>query len=224
MSFVVGIVGLICYILYFIYDSAKAEAYNKINKKTIETNHIIMANWYRSVVDKEYERNFSFMDKDIRNDVLEVLNTFEHFKPVKEEFDRLPYFEGGILNYLCFRKSVGTYTGKHIMQIIYMGLQGKLLYEDAWMGIDSPGPTNEDLWWLHLDLMKWLEEQLKSHGVNEVMMFKPGHSREIWTEERAATETRMTDINEKFKIQAGVFYWYPMRNFHPLDYAEYLNS
>lgn len=218
MSLIIGVVGLICYVIYFVYASEKEKACMKSIEDEIKHSHMALAIWLSKVTDKELEKKANYRQN--REEILKVLKTFNSFDNIEKEFSSLVYFEGDILDYICFRKNYGAYSGNKLLQRIYMGLSGKLLYKDSWYGIDAPDPDT-GMWELHLELMQWLDSQIKLHGVNENMLFKPGAIREIWSLERIKKEKM---VNDDITPEVGVFYWYPIKNFNPPGFSEYLNK
>lgn len=207
------------YIIYFIWKSSKEANVRRETIEELERDTMSLALWLNKVTDQELERKISYYN--YKEEILAVLKSIPYFDVIEEDYNKQGALYDNIIEFMILHCSYNHFfSGDKIIKRICMGLQGKLLYDDAWKGIESPPVYNEEykrLWRFNHELMKWLETQLSVHGVKENMYFKT-NIRHQWSPD----ELRFIKVDDECPMSGGIYYWMPMSKFSVPSCAEEL--
>lgn len=167
----------------------------------------------RKVIDRELEA-------DLEDFVYNTSNYDKVWSEVSKAFDEMPW-KPDDEKFICICPEAvdavfgkGTYTKKQKEQIaanyrkealrIMMANRGKLMWNDARFGIHTIGdgaPTTRiaEQWNKETaNFILWINQKLKDHGVNEMVLLEFGCGYNNWYQ-----------ITEENKIKCGTYHWFP---------------
>lgn len=201
MNFIIGFIGLFIYLIYFSYKREQA--------KTIERERIIENTkynclkdiWIKKVIDEDLEFDIkSHIHNYNNNDIVyrEVIHILKSFP----SFERSEVGKYGFVSYMN--------THHYLMlERIYMALEGKLLYNDAMYGIQSPPVYDKQVrkeWDLYNELMRWIDTQLKQRGVEYDMKFVCGSE----VDNVKYDSSKVQSIDNISPKLGGKYFWIPI--------------
>ncbi|MCQ2052408.1 MAG: hypothetical protein MJZ03_00460 [archaeon] len=168
MSFIIAFLGIIIYSIAYIISSTNQKIASERIERDVKVNESRLHLWEAKVVDRDLEykvmhTNLLWDDENHYKDI--ITNVIRSIPLISEDF-------GDEYGYYKFFKVYTIWCAR-----ILMAYNGKLLYNDAMKGIRSPGVYDSEVkkeWKMNHQLMIWINDQLKSHGINEEMYFVNG--------------------------------------------------
>ena len=219
MDLIIGVIGLVFYAIWYTYKKAKEDCFTEAMHRDFKNETISLALWLETVTDQELEHTISYREYEER--ILKVLRSIPEFSIIEESYNKLGNEDEDIIDFIIRACNYNYfYSGKKVIMRICMGLNGKLLYDDAWKGIESPPVFDNDyqkLWKFNHKLMKWLDNELHQNGVKDTMLFKIGTNR-FWKE----NDPEGIRITDECPVTGGIYYWMPMKAFSIPSCAEEL--
>ena len=170
MSLIIALVGIIVYYIIYSCLNNKKESVQRKTQAQINASSIVFNKWRKEVIDVDLENKVTHTpliyhtDREYEELITSVIHSIPSLnKEFGDEYGYLRFFKLHVV--WCYR--------------IIMASSGKLLLNDALNGIRSPDVYDSERkkdWRMNHDLMKWMDLQLKNHGVNHEMYFVTGNN------------------------------------------------
>lgn len=194
-------------------EKSEIEAAQNDFESTMATRQARKNEFERRVIDAELEA-------DLEDFIYNTSNYDEVWAEVSKAFDEMPW-KPEDEKFICICPEAvevlfgkGTYTKKQREQIaassrkealrIMMANRGKLMQSDARFGIQTIGDgaptTRQAEQWNRetANFLLWINNKLKEHGVDEMVLLQSGYGYDDWYQ-----------VTEANKSRRGTYYWHP---------------